>query len=218
MTQNRSKTGVAVPKTRNAKTGKYRSRQMLLLLYPENRTHVEVLERVKSTYDCLYITHDKDVTEDGEVKKTHIHVFLSFKNAKWNTAVAEELGLELRFIEDIRSREAALQYLVHYNEENKHHYAFDELEGSKALKRQLEASIKKNELSPEEIFSEIVDIVTSNNLSFSQALRACLSKGGVYVKEFRRSAYLFNAICFEQMPKRSAGGKGFKRMEVSDEF
>lgn len=217
MTQKKIKTCAPVPKSRNAKTGKYRSRQMLLLLYPENRTHMEVLERVKSTYDCLYITHDKDVTEDGEVKKTHIHVFLSFKNAKWNTAVSEELGLELRFIEDIRSREAALQYLVHYNEENKHHYTFEELEGSKALKRQLEASIKKNELSPDEVFQEIVEIVKSNNLSFSQALSVCLSKGGPYVKEFRRSAYLFNVICFEQMPKRSVG-KGFKKMEVSDDF
>lgn len=175
---------------------KYRSRTFFVLLYPDNYKHVEVFEKIQKTYEFVAIEHDKDTDEGGELKKRHIHVFLKFKNAKWNTAVLEELGLEPRFLEEIKSEKAALQYLLHANEENKYHYDISELQGSKSLIRKLKEYLKADSASPEEQFAELARaIYTFNISSYSELLEYAAFKG--MVKELRSSSYMLSRMVDE---------------------
>lgn len=175
---------------------KYRSRIFFILLYPDNKKHVEALERIRKVYEYVAIKHDKDVTEEGELKKVHYHVFLRFKNAKWNTAVLDELGLEARFIEEIKSEKAALGYLLHANEEDKHHYDTSELEGSKSLIRKLKEYLKADAASSEEMFSQLSRAIHELNIvSYAQLVAYAEMEG--LVKELRSSAYFFTRLVDE---------------------
>lgn len=72
---------------------KFRARNFNLVLYPEDETHTKAIEYIERNYDYAIILHDRDCNEYGEIKKEHYHIVLRFKNAKWNTALAEELKI-----------------------------------------------------------------------------------------------------------------------------
>lgn len=107
-------------------------------MYPlEDETHRKAIEFIKLNYDYALIVHDKDKDEEGRVKKSHTHVIISFPNAKWNTAVAEELSITSNYIEKCRDMDKALEYLIHYNDDSKHQYDIEEVQGN------LKAKLKK---------------------------------------------------------------------------
>lgn len=115
---------------------KIRSRKFCLLLYPlEDETHKKAIEFIKLNYDYAMIEHNQDKNENGEIKKSHTHIVVSFPNAKWNTAVAEELGITPNYIEKCRDMDKALEYLIHHNDDTKHQYDIEEVKGN--LKSQL---------------------------------------------------------------------------------
>ena len=103
-----------------AKMEKFRDRKLALLLYPDDPSHVEAMEKIKTSYDYVAILHDKDYTEDGEIKKPHWHVVLRFGNATWNSAVAKDLGIEQNYTEKVRNMNNAILYLIHYNDSDKY--------------------------------------------------------------------------------------------------
>ena len=98
---------------------KYRSRVHCLLLYPEDKTHIQAMEKIKKSYDYAMILHDRDYWTDddekanpehvsGEVKKAHYHVVLRFNNATWSSAICKDLEIEHNYIEDCKKFENAL--------------------------------------------------------------------------------------------------------------
>lgn len=125
-------------------------RNMTCLLYPqEDETHRKALEYIKLNYDYAYIVHDKDTNEDGEIKKSHVHVVIRFINPRHISSVAKELGIEANYIESIQSRfDSMLCYLIHYNQPDKYQYSLDEVEGT--LKDDLVKALNKQNKQPEE--------------------------------------------------------------------
>ena len=118
---------------------KYRDRKFCAVLYPDDDSHREAIEKLKSGgYNFAAILHDKDVYEDGEhageLKKPHWHIVLRFKNAVWNTAIAKELGIAPNYLEACKDVDASLLYLVHFGNENKAQYNFEEVFGPLKLK------------------------------------------------------------------------------------
>ena len=114
---------------------KYRSRVHMLLLYPSDESHVLALEKITLSYDYAYILHNKDIAEDGSIKKHHWHVVLRFNQAVWSSAICKELGIEHNYIENVKRFDNALQYLIHYNDTDKAQYSVDEVFGN--LKQKL---------------------------------------------------------------------------------
>lgn len=113
-----------------ADSQKFRDRKFVMVLYPEDSTHVAAMEKLKSGgYNFAAIKHDKDVTEDGEKKKDHWHVVVRFKNAVWNTAIAKELGITPNYLEACKDVDSALLYLVHFGNEEKYQYEFEAVFG-----------------------------------------------------------------------------------------
>lgn len=185
---------------------KYRSRVHMLLLYPEDQTHVKALEKIKQSYDYACILHDKDIwTEEDEKlnpdhkqgiqKKAHWHVVLRCSNATWSTAICKDLGIEHNYIEDVKKFDNALQYLIHYNDTNKTQYTTDEVQGS--LKQKLLESINKVEKSEGEKVTELIEYIESNEnyITITDFAKYCAVNG--YWSEFRRSGAIFCKIIDE---------------------
>lgn len=175
---------------------KFRSRCFTLLLYPDNQDHVKALEKIQKGYEYIYILHDKDTNLDGEIKKKHWHVVIRVgNNARWNTAIASELGIQTNFIQDVKNLDRMLQYLIHYNEPDKTQYPIEECKGS--LVKRLELSLSKGDKSEVEKILEIMDIIESCDryLCMSELARHCAESGTW--SEFRRSATIFKEILYE---------------------
>lgn len=69
------------------------------------------------------IKHDKDVREDGELKKPHFHMVLTFRETTTSQAVANALHVEENFVNKIRTTtKSAELYLVHKNNPEKYQY------------------------------------------------------------------------------------------------
>lgn len=118
---------------------KFRDRKFVAVLYPEDDTHREAIEKLKAGgYNFAAILHDKDVYEDGEhageLKKPHWHIVIRFKNAVWNTAIAKELGITPNYLEACKDVDSSLLYLVHYGNEKKAQYDYEEVFGPLRLK------------------------------------------------------------------------------------
>lgn len=47
---------------------KYRSRNHMLLLYPEDPTHVMAMDIIKESYEYLAIKHDKDIIDADDIE------------------------------------------------------------------------------------------------------------------------------------------------------
>lgn len=185
---------------------KYRSRVHMLLLYPENQSHFEAMDKIAKSYDYAAILHNKDTWtaedeeknsdhKEGTYKKDHWHVLIRFSQAKWSTAICKELGIDHQFIEDVKRFDNALQYLVHYNDNDKAQYDVEEVFGN--LKSKLTESINKVEKSEGEKVVELIDFIKSydGRLSITDFATYCAQNG--YWAEFRRSGAIFCKIIEE---------------------
>lgn len=139
-----------------------RSIHWALVLYPnEDPTHKTALEYIKENYSkYAYIKHDKDVLEDGSIKKEHYHVVVSFSNYRWRNAISNELGITINYIEKVRNIENALKYLIHYNNSNKYQYDIEEVKGT--LKHKLDTLINNEDKTESEKVLELLDYIESS--------------------------------------------------------
>lgn len=170
---------------------KYKSRKHVVLLYPDCPEHVIALDLIKSSIDYIAILHDKDVDDDCKLKKSHWHVVLNYKNATWSSAVSKEFGIPENYIQQCRNEEAALEYLIHANEESKHQYGLDEIFGTKNLINKLKNSLEKDELTEGDKVIELIEIIENSDkkISISNFARSCAAMGRWDV--FRRSGSIF---------------------------
>lgn len=99
-----------------------KSKNYAMILYQENEKDMMTLEKIKKNYKYAYIIHDKDTTEDGEIKKEHIHVFMEFENERSIKSIAKELNVEEYDVEKIRNKIGAIRYLIHKDNPEKHQY------------------------------------------------------------------------------------------------
>lgn len=190
---------MSTKKIEKKKSENYRSRTHLLLLYPDNQQHCKAVEKIKQSYDYAIILHNRDVTQDGELKKEHWHIVLRFQQAIWRSALCKNLGIDTNYCEDVKKFDNALQYLIHYNDSDKAQYNVDEVQGN--LKQRLVESINKVEKSEGEKVLELIEYIESqdNRISIKQFASYCASAG--CWSEFRRSATIFIKIIDEHNMK-----------------
>lgn len=168
---------------------KYRNRTHLLMLYPEDNTHMEALKKIEKSFDYAYILHDKDCDADGVVKKPHYHVVLRFPNQMWSSALAKELGVTENYLEEPRSFDNALMYLIHFNDSDKFQYSIEEVKGT--LKKRLKEKINGVDKTEGEKVYELIDYIENQAdvIRVTAFAKYCASNG--YWAEFRRSGMIF---------------------------
>lgn len=177
---------------------KFKSRKFCLLLYPnEDITHKEALKyMIDNCFDIAYIEHNKDVDDDDNLKKSHVHLVLEFDNPRWSTALASELKILLNYIQPCRNKTYALQYLLHLNDDDKYLYSLDEVHGP--LKKELTKMYKRiNKVDDEILFNELLVYITSTKrfISHEEFQEFAVLNG--YFGVLRRSYALFRDILYE---------------------
>lgn len=150
---------------------KFRTKIFCAVLYEEDETHKKAIEYIRKNYDHAMVCHDKDVyLEDvirngelvhkkGDLEKAHYQIVFRFSNARWNTAVAEELGIKENYLEAAETFKGALTYLVHLNNPEKFQYSIDDVEGP--LKNRLEEYIRNADKTESEKVLEIFEEIDS---------------------------------------------------------
>ena len=106
-------------------------RKFELVLYPDSTSYdtSDVLLRAIRYWDYwAYITHDKDIDDDGLLKKSHIHFIGRNKEDVITPAgVMYHLGIPENAIQQIRYWKSAVQYLIHKNAPDKVQYGIEDI-------------------------------------------------------------------------------------------
>lgn len=203
---------------------KFRSKTLMLMLYPDNLEHVRAVDEIREA-GIFYamILHDRDTwsVEDelenpehkaGEPKKPHWHIVLRFSNACWNTSICSRFGIEDRFCKKADSCDEALEYLIHKNHPDKYQYHVDDVSGD--LSSRLAMLIGKDSKTENEQVLEILDYLDSFEVavSTSQLVRwACQS--GHY--GFLRAGGLLLLRVLDEHNKSHGYGRTDYRVECS---
>lgn len=192
----------------------FRSRNFCTLLYPDDSTHKQALEIIKSNFDYAYILHDKDVYDEdiendtgehkkGDLKKRHWHVVFSncSGNARTNKSIAKELGLDLNYIQQCRNLDNALLYLIHYNDDDKYQYIITDVVSNIYMGR-LKNCINKcqnSNLSEADALNEITEHIYSLDkpVHYLYLINYCAQHG--LSKYYRLYKYEFDSALRRQM-------------------
>lgn len=91
-------------------------------------SRIKMLTYIKS---WAIITHDKDKLLNGQLKPAHFHCILTFSNAKTIKSIADCIGVEMQYVEKIRTTtKSARLYLIHRNNPEKYQYSPEEVKAS----------------------------------------------------------------------------------------
>ena len=164
------------------------SRVYNAILYPEDNSQQKAIELLKTNaFSSAGILHDKDLDDNGNVKKPHYHFVLKFQNARSRKAVADDLSVAENYFEPSHNFNSSLLYLVHRNSPDKYQYSIDDVFGS--LKPTLEKLLDDDTEDMKAI--RILDMLDSieSRIDFRTFLRLCAEKG--LWSDLRRGGYLF---------------------------
>lgn len=120
-------------------------------LYPDSESYdcETLLSTIRSKFiDWAYILHDKDLNENGELKKSHIH-WVGRATPRCLSVVSNFLGLPENDIEVVKNFDNMVMYLIHLNDIDKFQYSPDDVETNlpnigQLLRRQSEGQIVKD--------------------------------------------------------------------------
>ena len=107
-----------------------RSREWVFILYPESAAEdwKDQLIDLKIAFVISPI-HDRDVNADGEPKKAHYHILLSFSSVKSFTQVKAITDLLNQPIPQIcNSKKGQVRYFIHLDNPEKYQYAREDIE------------------------------------------------------------------------------------------
>lgn len=188
-----------------------RSRTYEIELYPDDKSHMEALEKLKSQYNIAYILHDSDIwsNEDelknpshkaGTLKKPHYHVIVKFGNARYLNPLSQDLGIPSRYIIKRSDIKIALRYLIHKDDTDKYQYLPEDVHGN--LLDEFMSAI--SDISEGDTFIFMMDIL--DNIicpcSITELARTFALRG--YFGQFRRSFALWNMILKEHNERLGA--------------
>lgn len=108
-------------------------RRCELQFYPEDGWTLDQLRAICESYQVIneyaIVIHDKDVADDGTIKKSHIHCMLKFSGPLPTEQLLNMFkGLKMSKIEKIKGRWCdAIAYLTHLNAPHKYQYSVSDV-------------------------------------------------------------------------------------------
>lgn len=179
------------------KSGNYRSQNHTLLIYPDDPKVSFYFDQI-SCYDHVYILHDRDKDEKGQVKKAHYHVVIHTRNQTWRNGLSEKIGIPANYIQQVRNFDSVLEYLVHANEENKFQYSLDDLKGCSGLIRRVKKLVELDTMSESDKVSELIEMIMGHEgrLTIREFAWYCSKNNRWDI--FRRSGSIFLEIIKEK--------------------
>ena len=136
-------------------TSRNRSSFFDLLLYPDCESHNDILSVLSdSNIDYCGILHDKDLDENGNLKKPHFHVVLWGIRTTVN-ALSDRLSLPENYISIKGTRDSRLRYLIHADDPEKYQYSVDSVFGSPNGLKKFRESLNVSEDENDNVFAII---------------------------------------------------------------
>lgn len=116
-----------------------RYRNFSLVTYLDDDTVFKILfEHNQQLKACSYITHDKDVTAEGELKEKHIHILLALYNNTTENAIKNWFNggyvdsngnIINTLVEKCNCIQAQFDYQIHKRNQDKYQYDISERKG-----------------------------------------------------------------------------------------
>lgn len=149
-----------------------RSRTWMILLY-EDSSDMEAFKQKLADLDWNYAGRVHD--QEG---KLHHHIVVLFKDGRKNADIANDLGIEKRWLRAWDRQKKALRYLCHKDNPDKYQYSTDGIYGTIAEKA-VAACSKGDQQSEEQSLSEISAILHDADcyLSTDYFINICREKG-----------------------------------------
>ena len=179
---------------------RYKAKTHLVELYTDSDSWNSAYDKLLLMDNVAYIHHNADGC------KEHIHAVVCTVNQTYNTSLAKQLGIECKWIQQVKDRNSILRYLIHLDNPDKHQYQEEEvLFTSKYMedlfKTACNVGVKESEDSKVIRLLDMLDGM-HERLTYTQFVRlAC--ENGLY-DVVRRSNYLMCKILDEYNNK--AGG------------
>lgn len=149
------------------KEDRYRNFMILLYLEDDNYNIDDVLFILKGFKYYAYITHKPEENE----KKEHIHVFLHLDNATTKKRIAKKLGINERFVEDVKSVRASCRYLTHIDYDDKIQYKLEDVYISPLFERKFKKNFEDIKTEEEQIM-EVYNFIDNLSIdTFHQSLK-----------------------------------------------
>lgn len=162
-------------------------------------------ELLKDTNVSLAISpiHDKDLNENGELKKAHYHVVLAFRNTTtYNNALEIAKICGANIVKKVFSMSGIYEYLTHENELNKIHY--DKNDITKMNNFDLnEYDVTTRKIEDLNDFKLLFSIIINNNVTTLSKLFEIISDSNNdnLFKILKANAYLINCLIKENIYK-----------------
>ena len=115
-----------------------RNYNYLCVIYEDDENFDSQMFELLQLNEVIYIRHDQDVNDDGDLKKPHYHFVIKLKTACTLSALAKRVGVSENMIEPVKkSFNSSLKYLIHFKDDNKFNYDIDDVKSNseKLLKR-----------------------------------------------------------------------------------
>lgn len=172
-----------------------RIRNIGIILYPEDSSHLLALDYIKHNYEnYIYILHNRDLKENGEIKKEHFHVILHFPNARTTSTLSKQLGIGENLFYEIKSLNGQLRYLIHYDDDDKTRYETDEVKGTLYMLGKFKKSFRDSQDEASEV-SLIYEFIVDNDISDLYTVLEFVLENNLY-SSFRRNYVMFKDIIF----------------------
>lgn len=174
------------------------NRYFVAVLYPDDPDYKNYMEFIIKHYmEVTYITHDRDIDENGEKKKTHTHILFKVgENAHHLSAVAKQIGIPQNYLQGC-NKDAMLAYLIHLYNPDKTRYNLNEVNGQ--LKEQLRKIIIK-QIPEEDRYEKLVMAILSGEIKNTTQLMQYAIRYKL-IEEIRKSQFLFCKMLEERKPK-----------------
>lgn len=133
-----------------------------IVLYPDSLSYeyADVLMACCATFDkWAYITHNRDLDDDGVPIKDHTHFIGSREKSLTPESVSYMTGAPISALANIRFWRASVRYLIHMDQPEKAQYEKDDIKSNIDLKQYLRNETD-DDLQAERIFYFIKDNYT----------------------------------------------------------
>ena len=154
-----------------------KGRDWTFIVYPESAPEQwrEILDQTHLRWIESPL-HDKDVNADGEIKKAHWHILLSFDGPVTLKAV-EKIALQLNCPEPrkVSSSKGLVRYMIHKDNPEKFQYSIDEIVAHNGA--DVASYFEMTHTNKLVLMKEIVNFIVKNEIdNYADFLMICIAE------------------------------------------
>lgn len=174
-----------------------RSREWTFILYPESAPEDWETQLRDEHINCVISPlHKNDKNPDGELKKAHYHILLSFNSVKGFNQVKQITDKYNQPIPQIVSDKSAMvRYFIHLDHPEKYQYSKEDIKTIGQV--DLDLYFKKSKSEKTNICKEIISFCKLNHIEeFHELVDYCIENNSEWFEYLTTQAWLIREYLF----------------------